>query len=127
MRPGAYGVVGAQGRVLVVKAPQGFYLPGGGIDAGESPPDAVRREFVEETGYEFVFRSELGCVEQVARSGSLLKVCWFYSGDLGTRDGQGEDDHEVLWLPVDEAREAFAEDAHRWAVARFIAGDANRD
>lgn len=109
------------GRVLVVRAPQGIYLPGGGLDAGESPSDAVRREFVEETGCEFTVREELGCVEQVAKAGSVLKVCWFFSGDLGACDGQGEDDHEVLWLSVEEAGDVLAEEAHRWAVGRATA------
>ena len=36
------------------KAPGVWTLPGGGIDAGESPSDAVLREIFEETGQEVV-------------------------------------------------------------------------
>lgn len=52
---GAYGLALVDGRVLLIRKVKGPYtgswdLPGGGIEHGESPADAVRREFVEETG-----------------------------------------------------------------------------
>lgn len=56
-RVGAYGVCrDAQGRMLVVRAsdrsvrPGTWFLPGGGVEHGEHPADAVVREVAEETG-----------------------------------------------------------------------------
>ncbi|HEX6497938.1 MAG TPA: NUDIX domain-containing protein [Micromonosporaceae bacterium] len=53
----AYGVCqDGSGRVLLTRgssqadAPGVWSLPGGGVDQGEHPSDAVRREFAEETG-----------------------------------------------------------------------------
>lgn len=56
-RIGAYGVCrDAEGRVLLVRAARGiasagrWFLPGGGVEHGEHPADAVARECAEETG-----------------------------------------------------------------------------
>lgn len=56
IRPAIYGILRQGGEVLLVRAPQtsdgiiGF--PGGGIELGEAPLDALQREFSEETGLE---------------------------------------------------------------------------
>jgi 8-oxo-dGTP pyrophosphatase MutT (NUDIX family) len=92
-----------QGRVLLVdcvyKDP--WEIPGGGVEAGESPREACRRELEEELGWS----GELG---------RLLVVDWL--PDLGGRgdrilfvfDGGVVDDGfvERVTLPPDELREA---------------------
>ena len=50
-RPSAYAVVIRNGKLLLAKEASGSYgLPGGGIELGELPQDAVLREVKEETG-----------------------------------------------------------------------------
>lgn len=55
-RIGAYGIVGDGGRVLLVRGsaladfPGVWQIPGGGVEQGEHPADAVVREVAEETG-----------------------------------------------------------------------------
>ncbi|WP_431278849.1 NUDIX hydrolase [Leifsonia poae] len=55
IRVAAYGVIVDEGRILLAhwreNGRSGWTLPGGGIDPGEDPVDAVVREIAEETGY----------------------------------------------------------------------------
>jgi len=52
----AYGILEHEGKVLLVRSsspqikPPLWWLPGGGIDFGESPEETLLREFQEETG-----------------------------------------------------------------------------
>lgn len=57
-RTGVYGVAKENGKVLFVIQKSGpfaglFDLPGGGIEFGQDPNQALHREFIEETGMDF--------------------------------------------------------------------------
>ena len=71
-RLAAYGVcVDAQGNLLLARASsslsiQGrWFLPGGGVDHGEHPADAVRREIEEESGLTVVLGPLLDVLSDV--------------------------------------------------------------
>lgn len=51
-RPSAYGIIVHDGQILLTEQYQKFILPGGGIDFGETPEQAVIREVKEETGFD---------------------------------------------------------------------------
>lgn len=50
-RPSAYGIVIRDGQILLSEQYQKFLLPGGGVELGETPEQAVVREVKEETGF----------------------------------------------------------------------------
>lgn len=79
------GVVLRDGRVLLARHTYGagkgwLIIPGGYVQTGESPEDALRREVYEETGVRVEPRGHPGCALQ--RQGL---VCGFRGGLCGGR------------------------------------------
>jgi 8-oxo-dGTP diphosphatase len=97
---------GADGRWLLirrsalVRAPLRVCFPGGWIDAGESQPDAARREMREELGAEVILRQ---CVWQHVFAERQLTL-WGWLADLVSPrlTPEPKEVHEVLWLSADE-------------------------
>jgi 8-oxo-dGTP diphosphatase len=128
-RPGAYGVAVRDGRILVVDTPEGRFLPGGGLDAGELPLDALRREMVEETGYEVISAQPIGAARQliVARANGkpIEKRGEFFNVRLSDVPTASlvDADHAARWVPVGEASATLTEGSHAWAVSRAAEPD----
>lgn len=119
MTLGVRGVaVDAEGRVLLVKHTYlaGWWLPGGGVDRGETTQDAAVREMREETGLIASVPPRLISVhsnEQFFRGDHVL-VYAIDAYTMGERTSHGEI-AEIGWFAPD----ALPEDAHRSTRARL--------
>jgi 8-oxo-dGTP pyrophosphatase MutT (NUDIX family) len=92
------------GNILLLQETDGQWdLPGGGLDQGEKPHDAVAREVAEETGYSITSTSEKPLAFwTVSRSGSS-SITWFafvaydvaITGDFSP--AEDTDDAAVAW------------------------------
>ena len=116
LRVAAYAVCIRDGELLLARwvGPEGkrWTLPGGGIDHGEDPFDAVRREVEEETGYQAEVQNLLGVHTMHRRSDRLfggetdfhaLRIVYearIVGGEL--RDEIDGSTDKAAWIPLPE-------------------------
>ncbi len=117
-RPGAYAILPRDERILVTyqAAPHyEFQLPGGGIDPGESPIQALHREVFEETGWRISTPRKLGVFRRFVYMPEYdmhaEKLCHIYIARPVLRLGNPtEDGHTDVWLDPLEAIAKLAND-----------------
>ncbi|TWP45295.1 NUDIX hydrolase [Lentzea tibetensis] len=108
-RVAAYGVCIEDERILLARwlGPDGkkWILPGGGIDHGEHPHDAVIREFEEETGHDIEVERLLGIDSELRheaeRDYHALRVLYevrIVGGEL--RDEVGGSTDQAKWFDL---------------------------
>lgn len=82
-------------------------LPGGCIDEGESPEDAVVRELLEETGYAFDSVEKVGEVYANPSTAANVTHCFVLQGGRKVQEQHldGREEIEVLTVSIDELKE----------------------
>jgi 8-oxo-dGTP diphosphatase len=103
LRPGGYAVILSDaGEVAIVSTPQGFFLPGGGQDAEESPQDAAVREAREECGLQIVLGKCIGAADELVFAADeemhYRKRCVFFFAEVAAKLGTDESDHRWFGL-----------------------------
>ena len=126
VRPSAYAIIVVEsGRIALVRTPRGLFLPGGGMNAGETVAATIEREAMEECGLEVTVGDwSVRAIEHVYSPDEAMhfeKRSTFcpavISGPAGTPQ---ESDHVLEWCSAEEAIVALTPDIHRWAVASWM-------
>lgn len=116
---GAYGIVlGPGGKLLLVEDRGRFYLPGGRLEEGEGPEQALVREIREECGCAAVAGAALGEGVQPIFDGRVLLLATYWRAELGERVHDCPE-HRTLWTSRAEARRLLHRRADREVVERI--------
>ena len=133
-RPSAYGIVIRDDKILLVRENGRFHLPGGGVNLGEDPKEAVVRELMEESGLAvtnpklidssstFFTWENLGQTQEFSHVHSLLLYysCDFNDDDLLNMGETKLDEYEKLadltaeWVGIDELDEIIVGTTVDW-------------
>ena len=127
-RPGAYAVLLRDGKVLLTY--QGdphfeFQLPGGGIDPGEGPVQALHREVFEETGYRIARPRKLGAFRRFAYMPEYdlfaVKICHiFLAHPVRPHGPPSEPGHEAVWMDPQTALGKLYNDGDAYFLAQAL-------
>ena len=110
-RPGVYAVLPRNGKLLLTYQGDPHFevqLPGGGIDPGESPLQALHREVFEETGWRISKPRKLGAFRRFVFMPEYdmwaEKLCHIYLAyPVRPHGPPREEGHMPLWLSPAEA------------------------
>ena len=127
-RPGAYAILPlGSGFLLTMQIADAvdIQLPGGGIDAGESPLRALHREVLEETGWRIATPRRLGAFRRFVFMPEYNlwaeKICHVYCARPVRQIADPiEPDHETLVLPSAEALQSLGNDGDRLYLRRYL-------
>lgn len=119
LQAGTYAVIeDAEGRVLTVQAENGrFYLPGGRIEPGESPRQALVREIAEECGWSAAIAAPLRSASQSIMGGRVrLQASHWRARLVAQLDSAPE--HKVVWASREQALACLHRECDRAALRR---------
>lgn len=126
VRPSAYALIGdGAGRVALVRAKSGLFLPGGGVEHGETIEQAIVREVREECALAVRLGPWRAHAIQHAWSRaertSFEKRSTFASAELmGPWAMRTPPEHELVWHAIESAASKLGPASHAWAVERWI-------
>lgn len=128
LRPGAYAVLIRGGELLLThqaKPQSEVQLPGGGIDPGESPVQALYREVFEETGWQIAYPRRLGAFRRFTYMPEYdrwaEKVCHIYQArPVLCRGAPSEEHHTAFWSSSEVASKILTNAGDRMFVDRVF-------
>jgi 8-oxo-dGTP pyrophosphatase MutT (NUDIX family) len=113
-------IEGSGGRVLIIQAANGrFYLPGGRIEPGETPRQALLREIGEECGWSADLLAPLQTASQDIMGGEVRLNASHWRARLVARLAS-EPEHLVTWASPHEALARLHRECDRAALRRAL-------
>lgn len=104
-----------------------YKLPGGGIEKGESPEAAMKRECLEEIGCHVETTGELGMIVEYRKKFKIKQTSYCYMGKVVGEKGvpqlmedEAEEGFETRWLMLAEALERVRGSKKEVYEARYM-------
>ena len=121
---GAYTIIIQEEKVLLMKTPKGYFLPGGGKKHYETLERCAVRELMEETGYIISLDELLGITEVFTlhrEKGYFHPISYIYKATLQAQiRSPKEPDHQMEWIPQSEIEEKVGLEHQKWAIQQTL-------
>ena len=126
-RETCFGIYVKDDKILLVKKDEQYSFIGGGLEKGESHEDCLRREFIEESGYEIVKIEPfvtIDCFWLAAGKWPLESLANFYKVELGKKICEPtEEGHEVKEVSLQDVEGLLPLPYHKEAFKLYLQRD----
>ena len=124
-RETCFGIVRKDNKILLVNKNNQYSLVGGGLEANENFSECLKREFLEESGYNVTSAQELVCIDcywlAAGKYPMLSRVNVFeVEVDLMNKKEAIEDDCYIEWVNINECVSLLPLPYHKKALEYYI-------
>ena len=122
-REGVYAIIFDGNRLATVKTNKGHFLLGGGLDQNESHEDCLKRECLEEIGYDIEIKGGICKTEGYHLIGSTNyhMISYYYSVELKTKVQKPmEKNHVLEWVLLSQLEEKMFLNHQVWATKQAL-------
>lgn len=122
-RETCFGICEMNGKMLLVKKNEQFSFIGGGLDKGETHEECLRREFIEESGYELIKIKPfitIDCFWLAGGKWPLESLANFFIVEVGNKICEPtEPGHSVHEIDLEEVEKLLPLPYHKKALEMY--------
>lgn len=126
-RPSSYAIIFKENtsKIAVIQKGIRYFLPGGGIENGETKESCLHRELLEELGWEIKVLHYIGNAERYFYAEKedvyYLNDGFFYiCKKIRKTHVPKEDEYILHWVSSSEAQRLLVHDHQQWAVKQAV-------
>ena len=123
-RKGAYLILVKDNSIGVIQTPKGYFLISGGLEDGENHIECIKRECIEEAGYDVSIKEKLCSAETYCKHdkiGYFHPIQTYYIGGIISKVSTScDNDHNFVWIDLNQIRGKMFAEMQNWAIEECL-------